>query len=220
MQENEKTVSNNVEAEHGVRTKKQDKKRKANVKAVAVTAVMSAIGAVLMFVEFPIPIIPSFIKLDFSELPALLTSFAFGPWWGVLVCLIKNLLHLLSGSTMGIGELSNFILGAVFVFVAGIIYKKHKTKKTALIGSAAGAAAMALISLATNYYIIYPLYGTVLNLSQEAIVGMYQAILPSADTLWKDLLIFNLPFTFVKGIIDAALCFFIYKPVSKIWKNK
>ena len=68
-------------------------------------------------------IIPSFIKFDFSELPALITAFSLGPWWGVAVCLIKNVLHLFIGSTAGVGELSNFVLGAVFVFVAGVVYK-------------------------------------------------------------------------------------------------
>ena len=99
-----------------------------NVHKIAITAIMGAVGFVLMMLEFPLAfIIPSFIKFDFSELPALITGFAIGPWWGVLVCFIKNALHLFVGSTAGVGELSNFILGSVFVFTAGAVYKKKKT---------------------------------------------------------------------------------------------
>ena len=96
-----------------------------NVRKLTGTAMLSAVAYVLMFLEFPIPfLIPPFIKMDFSELPALLASFAYGPLWGVAVCLIKNLIHLMNTQSGGVGELSNFILGAVFVATAGIIYIK------------------------------------------------------------------------------------------------
>lgn len=197
--------------------------KKVNLRALCVTAIMGGLGAVLMALEFPITgLMPSFIKLDFSELPALITSFAFGPQWGILVCLIKNLLHLIMGSTMGVGELSNFILGAIFVGTAGAVYKAkgHKSRKRALIGCVAGTLAMAVLSVATNYFIVYPLYGAVLGLSTETIVAMYSAILPAADTLLKALLIFNLPFNIAKGIIDSAICFLLYKPLSPILKGR
>ncbi len=200
--------------------KLKKKKKKLNVRALTVTAIMSAVGVVLMALEFPIPsLIPSFIKMDFSELPALITSFAYGPLWGILVCFLKNVIHMFFGSTMGIGELSNFILGAVFTGVAGIIYKKNKTKKGALISCLIGAATMALVSVVTNYFIVYPLYIKVLGLTEEAIIGMYSAILPAADSLIKALVIFNLPFTFVKGLIDALVCFLVYKRLSPILKK-
>ena len=182
---------------------------------------MGAIGFVLMFLEFPIPaLIPSFIKLDFSEIPAVITTFALGPVWGVLVCLIKNLLHLFDSSSGGVGELANFLLGAVFVFTAGMIYRFHRTRKGALIGALIGAILMAVLSVPINYFITYPVYTAFIPM--EAIIGMYQAILPAANTLLKALLIFNLPFTFIKGLIDAAFCFIVYKklsPILKIDKN-
>ena len=154
-----------------------------NVRSLAVTAIMGAIGFILMMLEFPLSfIIPSFIKFDFSELPALITSFAIGPVWGVAVCLIKNLLHLFVGSTAGVGELSNFVLGAIFVFVAGIVYKRKKTRSSALAGTLAGAFSMAFISVLTNYFFVYPIYAKML-IPMDAIVGMYQAILPSVDGL-------------------------------------
>ena len=131
------------------------KTKNQSARKVAVTAVLAAMSSALMFLDFSIPIMPSFIKLDFSELPALIASYALGPWYGVCVCLVKNLVNLLSTTTAGVGELSNFILGSVFVLFAGYIYKFKKNRTGALIGALAGAACMALISLFSNYYIVY-----------------------------------------------------------------
>lgn len=195
------------------------KTKKTNLRAIAVTAIMGALGTVLMVLEFSLPIIPSFIKLDFSELPALIAAFAYGPFYGIMVCFIKNLIHIFFGSTMCIGEISNFILGAIFVGTAGLIYKKNKSKKTALISCIVGAVAMAVVSVFTNYFVVYPLYVKVLGMPMEAILGMYQVILPSVDDLWNALLIFNLPFNVVKGILDAVICFVIYKRISPVLKK-
>ncbi len=202
---------------------KTNVKNRLNVRAIAVTSVMGAVGFVLMLLEFPLPmLIPAFIKLDFSELPAIITAFAFGPAYGVLVCLIKNLLHLFVSGSAGVGELSNFLLGAVFTFTAGMVYKRRKTRKNAFLGALLGAVLMAVFSLVSNYFVVYPAYVVLYGMPMEAIIGMYRAILPFADTLIKDLLIFNLPFTFLKGMIDTAICFLVYKrlsPILKIGKN-
>ena len=195
--------------------------RKINVKGIAVSAVCGALGFVLMLLEFPIPfIIPSFIKLDFSEIPALIASFAYGPIYGILVCAVKNLLHLFVTTSGGVGELSNFILGAIFVGAAGIVYSKMHNRKGALIGSLVGAFLMALISVFTNYFIVYPAYVVIYGMPMEAILGMYKALLPAADNLWKALIIFNFPFNLAKGILDAAVCFLVYKRISPILKPK
>lgn len=186
------------------------------VRALTGTAMLGAVAAVLMYLEFPIPIMPAFVKLDVSELPALIASFAYGPVSGVVVCLIKNLIKLPSTSTAAVGELFNFVMGALFVGVAGIVYKRNKTRKGAIIGSLLGALVMAAVSVPYNYFIVYPAYVVLYNLPLEAIIGMYQAINPNVNGLLACLLVFNLPFTFVKGALDAVLCFLIYKPLSPI----
>ena len=101
---------------------------------LAVAAMLSAVAAVLQFVEFSIPLIPSFVKLDISDLPALLGAFALGPVYGVVISFMKNLLHIIikGTSTACVGELCNFMLGAVFSAVAGFVYKRHKSRKTAI----------------------------------------------------------------------------------------
>ena len=192
--------------------------RQHNVRYMTVTAMLSAVAFALMFFEFSIPfLVPSFIQMDLSELPALIGAFAMGPWYGVIICLIKNLIHLLITTTGGVGELSNFILGAAFVLPAGLIYQRKKTKKNAVIGSVLGAAFIALLSVASNYFIVYPVYTAFLPM--DTILAMYQEILPSADTLLKCLVIFNMPFTFVKGMLSVIITLLIYKHISPIIKG-
>ena len=179
---------------------------------LTVAAMLSAVAFILMFIEFPIPmLIPAFIKMDFSDLPALLGAFALGPVYGVIISFMKNLLHIVikGTSTACVGELSNFILGAIFSAVAGYLYKHHKSRKTAIIGAVAGAVAMGVLSVPSNYFVVYPAYVQFYHMPLEA-------ILPSADSLIKCLILFNLPFTLVKGLLDAVLCMLIYKPLSPI----
>ena len=187
-----------------------------NIRKLTGTAMLGAVAAVLMYMEFPIPIMPSFIKLDVSELPALLAAYAYGPVSGIAVCLIKNLIKLPSTSTAAVGELFNFVMGALFVGVAGLIYKRNKTRKGAIVGALLGALVMAVVSVPYNYFIVYPAYVVMYHLPLDAIIGMYQAINPNVNGLLACLLVFNLPFTFVKGALDAALCFLVYKPLSPI----
>ena len=187
----------------------------AHIRAVVVTAMLSAIAFVLMFLDFSLPfLIPSFVKMDFSELPALLAAFALGPVWGVAVCLVKNLIHLLITTTGGVGELANFLMGVCFVIPAGLIYRRDKSRKGALIGVLVGAFCMAVASVPINYFISYPIYTKFMPI--DAILEMYRELRPSTNGLLECLVIFNAPFTLLKGLLTAALCFLVYKPLSPI----
>lgn len=188
----------------------------SNVRKLTGTAMLAAVATVLMYLEFPIPIMPAFIKMDISELPALIAGFAYGPISGIAVCLIKNLIKLPSTSTAAVGELFNFVMGALFVGTASIIYKLKKSRTGAIIGSVVGALVMAVVAVPYNYFVVYPAYVVMYHMPLEAIIGMYQAINPNVDGLLACLLTFNLPFTFFKGMVDAVICFFIYKPLSGI----
>lgn len=200
---------------------------------LVVTAMLSAVAFALMFIEVPIPaLIPSFVKMDISDLPELLGAFALGPVYGAVICLLKNLLHILIKGTYsgGVGELCNFLLGVFFVVPAGAFYHKLKPSnpeemsrqdikkqglKAALIGSLVGSVVMALASVPLNYFVTYPIYAKLFG-GMDLIIGAYQAILPSVKSLLQCLVIFNMPFTFVKGLLDVALCFLIYKPLSPL----
>ena len=194
---------------------------KVNTRKLVLTAVLGAIASVMMMepFSFPIPIMPSYIKMDFSEVPALIASFSMGPISGAAVCLIKNVINAFFSKTGCIGELSNFLLGVAFVVPAGYVYKFKKNRTGAVIASITGSVTMALTGVATNYFIIFPLFSKYL-MPIESIIGMYQKIMPSVDGMLMCLLIFNLPFTLVKGLIDSALTFLIYKRISPLIKGK
>ena len=196
--------------------KKQE--QKSSTRVMVGVAMLAAVAIVLQYLEFPIPmIIPDFIKFDLSDLPALIGAFAYGPIAGVLIELVKNLIHCAASKSFTVGELSNFILGAAFTFTAGLIYARKKSKKSALIGGIVGAIIMGLISFPSNLYVVYPFYYNFFP--EEAVLGAYRVIMPGVKNVTQCLLIFNLPFTIVKGLISVVITMFIYKPLSHILKG-
>lgn len=192
---------------------------KTLTRKIAISAMLAAIGVILQMLEIPLPFIPSFIKLDFSDLPGFIGAFVCGPLAGVLITLIRNVIHIFMGSSAGIGELSNFILSASFVLTAGLIYKKMPNIKGVLIGGVAGAVIMGIVSFPVNNFIIYPLYYSVMVFPQEAILQMYQAIRPSTKSIAEALIVFNVPFTIAKGLISVIITSIIYKPLEKLIKK-
>ena len=196
---------------------KTSNSRSNHIRFLVVTGVLSAVAAVLMMLSFSVPFMPSFIKLDFSERPALIAAYSMGPISGVIVCLIKNLINLPMTTTGGVGELSNFLLGVAFVVPAGLLYHRKKTRSMALIAALVGALTMALLGLPLNYFVTYPAYTKFLPL--DVIIQAYQAIFPGVDGLLGSLLMFNVPFTFFKGLLNTALTFLIYKHISPIIKG-
>ena len=191
---------------------------RSKIRFLTVTGILSAVSAILMMLSFSVPFMPSFIKMDFSELPALIAAYSMGPLSGVLVCLIKNLINLPMTTTGGVGELSNFVLGACLVLPAGLLYRYRKNRRIALLGAVVGSLTMALVSLPSNYFVMYPFYTRFLPL--DKIIAMYQAIFPGVDGLLSCLLIFNVPYTFLKGMIDTLLTFVLYKRISPLLKGR
>ncbi len=191
------------------------------------TAMLSALAFILMFIEFSVPFMPAFIKFDISDLPPLFGAIALGPLYGVLIELLKNVLHILlkGTSSMFVGEASNFLLGSVMCLITSVLLKKTD-KKHVLFCAVIGSIAMGLASIPANYFIIYPAYVVCYNLPLEAIIEMYKNILkvvseiPTKNALLNCLLIFNFPFTAMKGIFDAVICACVYKPLAKALKNK
>lgn len=185
------------------------KTSKVNTRAIAGCGMLAAAATALQYLEIPSPV--SFIALDFSDLPALLGAFAYGPVAGVVIELVKNLIHLAVSKSGYVGELSNFILGAVFCLVAGLIYKHKKTKKSAVVGGIIGALCMAIISYPSNLFVVYPFYYSFMP--KEAVLDVYQKVL-NVNSVEMALLVYNVPFTFIKGLISVALSALIYKPLS------
>ena len=191
--------------------------KRISVRKLTGTAMLSAIAYVLMFLDFSVPFMPSFIKMDLSELPALIGAFAYGPVAGVVICLVKNVIHLMITTTGGVGELSNFLLGASFVLVSGGVYRFKKSRKGALIGSVLGAFVMGMFSIISNYFLVYPIYYNFMP--QDAILAAYQLIFSGVKNILQCLIVFNAPFTFIKGMISVVITFIIYKRISPILKG-
>ena len=199
-----------------ISTKTSASSRKAMITKITSTAVLTAMAVVLMYLEFNLPFMPPFLKFDFSEVPVLVGSFALGPVYGIIIGLLKNLIHLPVTGTAGIGEASNFLTGSIYVFSAGWIYKKHRTRKGAVVAMAIGTLALAAIACPLNFFVTLPLYGSVLNFSTEAIVGMSSAVNPYITSKMSLILWGFLPFNLFKGLVVSFITFWIYKPISNM----
>ncbi len=205
-------MSNTKTAANAASTKRFD------VRRLVFTAAMAALSIVLSeTISFNVPLMPGFISFDFADMPALLASLTMGPVSGVTVCLIKNLEGLFTTATGGVGELSNFILSSCLVLPAGLIARNTEKLSRAIIGCLCGAVLMALVSIASNYFIVYPVYTVMMPM--EAIIGAYKAILPSVDGLLECLVIFNMPFTFVKGAVAAIITVPLYKRLRPVFNS-
>lgn len=182
--------------------------------------ILSAMSFILMFVQFPIPIAPPFMKVDLADVPALIGGFSMGPVYGVLIQLIKNLLNLTKTSTGGVGEMSNFIVGALFVFVASFIYQKKKTKKTATIGLILGMLVMTLVATFSNAFVIFPLYGKAMGIPMEAFVDMTSKVNGLVKSYFSLMVFAIVPFNLVKGTIEIIVTKLLYKHVSDILHDR
>lgn len=189
---------------------------KLQVKDMVKISIMSALSFLIMLIEFPLPFMPPFLKLDFSEIPALLIAFSMGPLGGVMVELLKNLLHLLKTQTAGIGELANFVVGASLVVPVGLVYRWNKSRKGAYLALACGVIFMTIFASFFNYLVLLPLYAQVLGFPTEAIVTMGGQINGMIVDI-KTLIAFGIaPFNLIKGVIISFVVIMIYKRVSPI----
>ena len=194
--------------------------RRFSTRQLVMIGVFSAVAFVLQIFEFSLPIAPGFIKFDFSDLPALIITFAYGPLSGILTELIKNLLHLMDTSSMGVGELSNFLLGTALLLPAGLIYQHKKNRRSAAVGLVVGVLVMSLVGIFTNLFFIFPFYTMVMNISMEEIIDMCRTLIPFVDSEWKVILLSVTPFNLLKGLVLSLVTFLAYKPLSPLIKRK
>ena len=192
-----------------------ESKRKSVLIRLAGTAILTAMASALMYYEMPLPFMPPFLKFDFSEIPVLMGSFALGPVFGVISELLKNLIHLPMSQTAGIGEMSNFITGSIYVLTAGLIYNKMHSKPGIIVSSAVATIVLALVGIPLNAYVTLPLYATVLGFSTEAIVGMSQAVNPLITSKWSLIMWGFVPFNLFKGIVVGIITFLVSLPLSR-----
>lgn len=174
-----------------------------NTELLVKIALLSAIAVVLMMFEFPILPAFSFLKIDLSDLPAVIGAFGFGPLVGIIIELIKNILIILVKGTgsAGVGELANFIVGASYVGMAGLIYNRRKTRTLAAVGLVTATITMTIVGVLANYFILVPLY---------------KLQLQGADYVTKYIVSGVVPFNLIKGIILSAITMAAYNKISVV----
>lgn len=196
---------------------------RSKLRTMVQIAMLSAVSAVLMMFEFPIPFLaPPFIKMDFSEIPVLVGTFAMGPLAGVVIELLKNILHFVTYGTTtgGIGELSNFFIGCAFAVPAGIFYRKRKTRKSAVLGMAAGTLLMVIMGCLSNAFVMFPLYSMVMGIPMDSFIAMGTAIHPAIDNMVTFVVLCMVPFNLVKGIIISMITLLLYKRLKVVLKGE
>ncbi len=197
-------------------------KNKNRTEFLVKVAMLGAVSTVLMLIEFPLLFIaPPFYKLDLSEIPVLIGTFAMGPLAGILIELIKVLLNLVINGTItaGVGELANFVVGCSFIIPAGFIYRHKKTKLNAFLGLLAGTLTMAIVSLPVNAFVMIPAYITLAGFEREMIIGMGNEIFPFIDNIFELSLCCAVPFNLIKGVIISVITFLLYKPIHPLLKK-
>lgn len=185
---------------------------KLNLKNMVLVSILGAISGVLMLFKFPLPIAPTFMKMDFSDSVLIIGGFLTGPVYSLIMIFIKWIVKLIitSTSTAYAGELSGLILNISFILPMSYFYSKNKTKKTAIILMIIFSITTSLIAIFTNVYMIFPLYG----LSGNAIVGPFKVLFPFVDSVWQVMLISILPFNLMKIAINSIIALILYKKVS------
>lgn len=189
---------------------------KMSTRKITSLALLSAIAAILMFIETPLPFMPGFLKFDISEIPVLLGAFAFGPGSAIIIELIKNLIHLPFTQTAGVGELANFLAGSMFAGTAGLIYRFFRSRKGAIISMAAGTVMMTVFTSLFNYYFMLDFYVRFYGMPMETIVAMSAAVNTYVHDV-KSLIVFVfIPFNLFKGIVISAVTGIMYKRLSPV----
>ena len=181
-------------------------------------AILSAIGYILMFISVPLPMLfPDFLKIDISDLTALLGGVALGPLAGVTIAFLKNLLQFVTGmsTTGGVGEFANFLIGGSFVFTVSYIYYKKRELSGVIIGLLAGMVVMTIVGCVSNYFIILPFYQTI-GWPIDAVVAMGAAINPTIDSKMSFVIWMIAPFNILKSGLMSLLTLPMYKKTEKI----
>ncbi len=206
--------------EKALKKKNGDTERVLTTRKVVFIGVFSAISAILMFFEIPVPFAPPFYKLDFSELPVLITAFAYGPVAGVFTELIKVLLKLLikPSSTAFVGELANFLVGTSFILPASLIYLSKKTRKTAIIASLSGTLIMTVFGTLLNAFYLLPTFADIYGLPLDAIIAMGTSINPKITSITSFVILAVAPLNLLKGLSVSLITMLIYKKLSPILK--
>ena len=171
---------------------------KPNTKTVTLVGILAAMSAILyMFPTFPILPAFSWLEIDFADVPALIVSALVHPAVGAVVVLIRNLIHLPMSSTGMVGELSNFLISASFVFCAGAFFRIFSRGKALSFKKIACAMPLAVIvqviaAVLCNKYIMLRVFPIPSGATEYILMGV-------------------VPFNLIKTVISSILFLIVFK---------
>lgn len=202
QEQQEQQVEENGKNACSAPKKKKSVKEFFSARKIATIGVFAALSYIVMLLDFPIfPAVP-FLKLDFSNVFVMLVGFAFGPVEGLVVLVIKEVLHIPIGTTGGVGELANICMGLAYIIVPSITYYFKKGIKIVIPTLLVGVVLQVGVSLLCNRYITFPLY-----------MG------EGAASAFNDFYPFITAFNAIKGVANSILCLVLYKYLSKAFKK-
>lgn len=168
--------------------------RSSKLVKLVVLSLLATVSLILFFISFPLPLLPPYLKVDFSDIPALIAGLIFSPLAGIFVVFMKNALYFaFSGATDPIGVIANFIAGTLFIFPVAYLYHRYKGVKSVISGLVIGTAGMAIIMSVLNYVIILPAYSWLIGMEMNNTIK------------WTSVIVGILPFNILKGIIVSML---------------
>lgn len=183
--------------------------KKPNTRVYALIGIMSGLAFALYYFEFSVgflfPAAP-YLKVDFSDFPAIITGIAAGPIAGIFVQLLKNILHLIfiSKEPAASGEIANFSAGVALMMPFVLLYRKDYQKYKWIAGII-GTILAAIVMMFINYFITFPLYGIPREIS------------------WNLILTTFTPFNLLKGALLTVVIVVMYKkvePAVNRWLSK
>lgn len=184
---------------------------------VGIFGAMSAILYCVPFLKFPLPIFPSFLEFHFDEIPAFIAAFAYGPFSGLCVLLVKTIIKLPMTNTLAIGEIADLLYSSAFIFPAALYYKNHRQFKGALIGILIGLVTQLAVSLVMNVYIMFPFYMKLYGMDETQLLGIFQLTNPSVtDVRWSVGFIAVLPFNAIKDTAVIIVTLLVYKSLHRV----
>lgn len=194
-----------------------------SVRRLCLMAILSAISAIVMLLEFSVPLIPSFYELDFSDIFVLIGGFLLGPIEAIIIMFLKVVINTCFNgtSTAFVGEIANFVVGCSFVVPASVIYRFNKTKKGAIIGLIVGTLSLVLVGCLANYFVLLPLYIRLyFGGSQEALIGVAAKANSNIKGMGTFMLYAPLPFNLLKGVVDSLITLVVYKKISPFLRKQ
>lgn len=187
---------------------------------LAIMAMLVALATVLMAYRIPLAFLPSFYKLDFSEVVIILGGCLMGPWTTVIMQVLKVVVKMITqGSNSAfVGDLANCIMGIAFVLPVAWYYHRKPSVKNMIIGLIIGIVSLIIVSCLVNYYIVLPMYASIYHMEIADIVAMGTALNHRITDLFSFVCLATAPFNLIKGAANAAVAFIVYRAAHQLFK--